>query len=59
MFTEVDRVEAVTVADVQRVAKTYLIDAERTTVELVPERPKPGAPPPRPRAPLGAPAVTR
>ena len=42
MFKEVDRVEAVTAADVQRVAKTYLVDAERTTVELVPERPKPG-----------------
>ncbi|MBP1689824.1 MAG: peptidase domain protein [Deltaproteobacteria bacterium] len=59
MFKEVDRVEAVTAADVQRVARTYLIDAERTTVELVPERPPPGAPPPRPMAPQGASAVTR
>ena len=53
MFNEVDRVEAVTAADVQRVARTYLVDRERTTVELVPEKPKPGAPPPRPAAPQG------
>jgi len=59
MFKEMDRVEAVTAADVQRVAKTYLTAAERATVELVVERPKPGALPPRPPAPGGAPGVTR
>jgi zinc protease len=36
MFRELDLWEAVTAADVQRVAGTYLIDATRTTVELVP-----------------------
>ncbi len=59
MFKEVDRVEAVTAADVQRVARTYLVDRERTTVELVPEKPKPGAPPPRPAAPQGPAGVMR
>jgi zinc protease len=57
MFNEVDRVEAVTAADVLRVARTYLVDTERTTVELVPQKPKPGAPPPRaagPQGPAGA-----
>ena len=43
MFKEVDRVEAVTAADVQRVARTYLVDRARTTVELVPEQPKAGS----------------
>lgn len=59
MFKEVDRVEAVTAADVQRVANTYLIDHERTTVELVPDKPKPGGPPPRPATPASAAGVTR
>lgn len=54
MFKESDRVEAVTAADVQRVAKTYLVTSERTTVELVPEKPKPGAPPARPMPPGAA-----
>ncbi len=36
MFNEVERWEAVTPADVQRVARTYLIDDNMTTVELVP-----------------------
>ena len=36
MFREVDRWEAVTAADVQRVARTYLIDDNATTVDLVP-----------------------
>ena len=35
-------------------ARTYLVDAEKTTVELVPEKPKPGSPPPRPASPPGA-----
>ncbi len=56
MFTEVDRVEAVTAADVQRVARTYLVASERSTVELVPEKSKPGAAPGgAPPAPAGAP----
>ncbi len=59
MFKEVDRVEAVTAADVQRVAKTYLVDTERTTVELVAEKPKPGAPPPRSAGPHEAAGVMR
>jgi zinc protease len=59
MFKEVDRVEAVTAADVQRVAQTYLVDTERSTVELVPEKPKPGAPPPRPAAPQGPAGAVR
>ena len=59
MFKEVDRVEAVTAADVQRVAKTYLVPNERTTVELVAEKPKPGGPPPRPATPASAAGVTR
>jgi zinc protease len=54
MFKETDRVEAVTAADVQRVARTYLTDAERTTVELVPEKPKPGTAPPRAATPPSA-----
>lgn len=54
MFKESDRVEAVTAADVQRVAKKYLVPNERTTIELVPEKAKPGAPPPRPMPPGGA-----
>jgi predicted Zn-dependent peptidase len=58
MFKEVDRVEAVTAADVQRVARTYLVASERTTVELVPEKPKPGARPPGPATPPTA-GVTR
>jgi zinc protease len=58
MFNEVDRVEAVTAADVQRVARTYLVDRTRATVELIPERPPPGAPPPRPASPPAA-GVTR
>ncbi|MCC6765209.1 MAG: insulinase family protein [Deltaproteobacteria bacterium] len=48
MFKETERVEAVTAADVQRVARTYLVPSERTTIELVPERPTAGTPPPRP-----------
>ena len=36
MFREVDRWEAVTAADVQRVARTYLVDDGATTVDLVP-----------------------
>ena len=59
MFKEVDRVEAVTAADVQRVAQTYLVDTERSTVELVPEKPKPGAPPRRPAAPPGPAGAVR
>jgi zinc protease len=59
MFKEMDRVEAVTAADVQRVAQTYLVETERTTVELVPEKPKPGEPPPQPMAPHAAPGVMR
>jgi predicted Zn-dependent peptidase len=59
MFKEVDRVEAVTAADVQRVAQTYLVPNERSTVELVPEKPKPGAPPPRPASAPSAAGVTR
>ena len=61
MFKEADRVEAVTAADVQRVAQTYLVDAEKTTVELVPEKPKPGTAPPHPAPPptAGAPGVMR
>jgi zinc protease len=47
LFREVDRWEAVTAADVRRVAGTYLIDDARTTIELVPERRAGGAPPPR------------
>jgi len=38
MFREVDLWEAVTAADVTRVARTYLVDDTRTTVELVPTR---------------------
>ena len=52
LFREVDLWEAVTAADVRRVAETYLVDSGRTTVELVPERRAGGAPPPR-RAPGG------
>jgi zinc protease len=36
MFHEVERWEAVTPADVQRVARAYLVGDHRTTVELVP-----------------------
>ena len=36
MFHEVERWEAVTPADVQRVARTYLDENARTTVELIP-----------------------
>jgi zinc protease len=59
MFREVDRVEAVTAADVQRVAKTYLVDGTRSTIELVPERPKPGSPPPRSASPASPGGVMR
>ena len=38
MFREVDLWEAVTAEDVRRVARTYLVDEERTMVELVPTR---------------------
>jgi len=37
MFRQVELWEAVTAADVQRVARTYLDERARTTVELVPE----------------------
>jgi hypothetical protein len=37
---------------VQRVAQTYLVPTGRTTVELVPEKAPPGAPP-RPLPPAG------
>ncbi len=57
MFKEVDRVEAVTAADVHRVARTYLVDAERTTVELVPVKPTAGAPPPSAGPPPAPPAA--
>jgi zinc protease len=59
MFKEVDRVEAVTAADVQRVAQKYLIANERTIVELVPQKPKPGALPPQPAMPPVAAGVAR
>jgi len=36
MFREVDRWEAVTAADVQRAAQTYLDEQSQTTVELIP-----------------------
>ncbi len=36
MFREVDRWEAVTAADVQRAARTYLDEQSQTTVELIP-----------------------
>ncbi len=58
MFDQVDRWEAVTAADVQRVAATYLVDDDKTTVELVPERGAAagkGAPPAPP--PTGRPGV--
>jgi zinc protease len=55
MFREVARWEAVTAADVQRVARTYLVERARTIVELVPER-TPAAAPRRAGAPAaGAP----
>jgi len=38
MFRQVDLWEAVTPAEVQRVAQTYLVEGARTVVELVPER---------------------
>jgi zinc protease len=38
MFREVERWEAVTAADVQRVARTYLVDDARTIVELIPDK---------------------
>jgi zinc protease len=60
MFREVDRWEAVSAADVERVARTYLQDDARTTVELVPDQgaPRaPGAPPPAPSA--GPPGAVR
>lgn len=37
-FEQLNRVEAVTVADVQRVAKTYLATRNRTIGEIVPEK---------------------
>ena len=59
MFGQVDLWEAVTAADVQRVARQYLIDDNKTVVELVPERgsaapggkPAPQAPPEAPGKP--------
>ena len=64
MFDQVDRWEAVTADDVLRVARTYLVDANKTTVELVPEKPSgppgqgaPAAPPPT--APAGPGVVSR
>jgi zinc protease len=54
MFDQVRLWEAVTADDVQRVARTYLVETNRTTIELKPERPPPGAPPPADAAPPGA-----
>ena len=52
MFREVERWEAVTPADVQRVARTYLDENARTIVELVPEKTGTAGKPP-PAAPAG------
>jgi zinc protease len=41
MFHQVEQWEAVSAADVQRVARTYLVETGRTTVELVPVRRQP------------------
>ncbi len=59
MFGQVDLWEAVTAADVQRVARQYLVDDNKTVVELVPERgsaapggkPAPQGPPEAPGKP--------
>ena len=44
MFREVDRWEAVTAADVQRAAQTYLDEQSQTTVELIPGGKAPALP---------------
>ncbi len=57
MFRQVDRWEAVTASDVQRVASRYLVERARTVVELVPER-SDGRPAPVMRpAPAGPPTA--
>lgn len=50
--TELDRYLAVTAADVQRVARTYLVNTNRTVLDVVPE-------PQAPRAPTANPAASR
>jgi predicted Zn-dependent peptidase len=50
---------AVTAADVQRVARTYLVDDQRSVLHVVAQAdaPRPGAPPPMPSPSPGGPGI--